>query len=94
MAKKIATAWGERSKNGDSDVTTHDAVIRVYDHTGNVIETYERNGEFREPRILFISGTVLVRNQFHGFRFGAESWLGRRCVLATSNLLIPAGSPI
>jgi hypothetical protein len=27
-------------------------VIRVYDHTGNVIETHERNGEFRESRIF------------------------------------------
>ena len=25
------------------------AVIRVYDETGNVIETHERTGEFKEP---------------------------------------------
>ena len=25
------------------------AVIRVYDETGNVIETYEHKGEFKEP---------------------------------------------
>jgi len=24
-------------------------VIRVYDATGNVIETHKRNGEFKEP---------------------------------------------
>ena len=28
---------------------SHDAVIRVYDAAGNVIETHEHNGEFREP---------------------------------------------
>jgi hypothetical protein len=28
---------------------SHDAVIRVYDDAGNVIETYEHAGEFREP---------------------------------------------
>jgi hypothetical protein len=28
---------------------SHDAVIRVYDNTGNVIETYEHKGEFKEP---------------------------------------------
>jgi hypothetical protein len=27
---------------------SHDAVIRVYDETGNVIETHEHTGEFRE----------------------------------------------
>jgi hypothetical protein len=26
----------------------HDAVIRVYDKAGNVIETHERTGEFKE----------------------------------------------
>jgi hypothetical protein len=26
-----------------------DAVIRVYDETGNVIETHEHAGEFKEP---------------------------------------------
>jgi len=25
----------------------HDAVIRVYDHAGNVIETHEHAGEFK-----------------------------------------------
>jgi hypothetical protein len=27
----------------------HDAVIRVYDEWGNVIETHEHAGDFREP---------------------------------------------
>ena len=27
---------------------SHDAVIRVYDEAGNVIETQERTGEFKE----------------------------------------------
>jgi hypothetical protein len=27
---------------------SHDAVIRVYDAAGNVIETHERKGEFKE----------------------------------------------
>jgi hypothetical protein len=27
---------------------SHDAVIRVYDHAGNVIETREHKGEFKE----------------------------------------------
>jgi len=28
---------------------THDAVIHVYDETGNVIETHEHAGDFKEP---------------------------------------------
>jgi hypothetical protein len=27
---------------------SHDAVIRVYDETGNMVETHEHAGEFRE----------------------------------------------
>jgi hypothetical protein len=27
---------------------SHDAVIRLYDETGNVIETHEQAGEFKE----------------------------------------------
>jgi hypothetical protein len=27
---------------------SHDAVIRVYDKTGNVIETHEHKGDFKE----------------------------------------------
>ena len=28
---------------------SHDAVIRVYDEAGNVIETHEHMGDFKEP---------------------------------------------
>ena len=28
---------------------SHDAVIRVYDGAGNVIETHEHKGDFKEP---------------------------------------------
>jgi hypothetical protein len=28
---------------------SHDAVIRVYDDAGNVIETHEHKGELKEP---------------------------------------------
>ena len=28
---------------------SHDAVIRVYDDAGDVIETHEHAGEFKEP---------------------------------------------
>ncbi len=27
----------------------HDAVIRVYDDAGNVVETHEQKGDFKEP---------------------------------------------
>ena len=30
-------------------VDSHDAVIRVYDDAGNVIETHEHAGDFTEP---------------------------------------------
>jgi hypothetical protein len=28
---------------------SHDVVVRVYDDAGNVIETHEHKGEFKEP---------------------------------------------
>ena len=28
---------------------SHDAVIRVYDEGGNLIETHEHKGDFKEP---------------------------------------------
>jgi len=28
---------------------SHDAVIRVYDAAGNVVETHEQKGDFKEP---------------------------------------------
>jgi len=28
---------------------SHDAVIRIYDEAGNVIETHEHKGDFKEP---------------------------------------------
>src|SRR4029453_17468312 len=31
---------------------SHDAVIRVYDEAGNVIETHEHAGDFREPGVF------------------------------------------
>jgi hypothetical protein len=39
------TAIGYAMHNSRS----HDAVIRVYDEVGNVIETHEHKGEFKEP---------------------------------------------
>jgi hypothetical protein len=30
------------------DSRSHDAVIRVYDDAGNVIQTHEQKGEFKE----------------------------------------------
>jgi hypothetical protein len=33
---------------------SHDAVIRVYDDAGNVIETHEHSGDSRNRRLLFV----------------------------------------
>ena len=44
MAGKQTTAIGYAEHFSRS----HDAVIRVYDDAGNVIETHEHKGEFKE----------------------------------------------
>ena len=35
---------------------SHDAVIRVYDEAGNVIEAHEHTGEFKERAIAQLDG--------------------------------------
>jgi hypothetical protein len=45
-------------------------VIRVYDDAGNVIDTHEHMGEFKEPWRLFQAGAVsqvAVKNNY-GYR--------------------------
>jgi hypothetical protein len=39
---------GPYSQCAVSAVCSHDAVIRVYDEAGNVIETHEHKGDFKE----------------------------------------------
>ena len=34
--------------SAETDSCSHDAVIRVYDAAGNVIETHEHTGDFKE----------------------------------------------
>jgi hypothetical protein len=51
--------WAGFSRRGGSEVRartkakhrsgSHDAVIRVYDKAGDVIETHEHAGDFKEP---------------------------------------------
>jgi len=50
--RAAATALGHRPSSLDYAMhcsRSHDAVIRVYDAAGNVIETHEHNGDFKEP---------------------------------------------
>jgi hypothetical protein len=42
---------------------SHNAVIRVYDEAGNVIETHEHAGDFREPRYAFSRCTCRFNQQ-------------------------------
>ena len=44
-ANAVANAIGYAKHRSRS----HDAVIRVYDESGNVIETHEHKGDFKEP---------------------------------------------
>jgi len=38
---------------GEPNAVSNDAVIRVYDSAGNVIQTHEHAGEFKEWRVHF-----------------------------------------
>jgi cytochrome oxidase Cu insertion factor (SCO1/SenC/PrrC family) len=39
----------EALKDAEFYSRSHDALIRIYDAAGNVIETYEHAGDFKEP---------------------------------------------
>ena len=41
---------------------SHDAVIRVYDDAGNVVETHEYAGEFKEPLVPPFGGDSASQN--------------------------------
>jgi hypothetical protein len=40
---------------------SHDAVIRVYDDAGNVIETHEHAGDFKEPQAFWLPRRFFYR---------------------------------
>ena len=61
--------YTEASTDSGTAPVTHDAVIRVYDESGNVIETHEHKGDFKEwrvnvasthPKILYYYGLQLT----------------------------------
>ena len=43
-----AKGYGEKSRRHPNRSRSHDAVIRVYDAAGNVIEAHEHAGGFKE----------------------------------------------
>ena len=45
---KFFICWAERHRIRDADSRSHDALIRVYDHAGNVIETQKHKDEFKQ----------------------------------------------
>jgi hypothetical protein len=44
----LAAGIESQTTTGESFSRSHDAVIRIYDETGNVIETHEHAGDFKE----------------------------------------------
>jgi len=44
----------KKSNDVNRPGSSHDAVIRVYDDTGNVIETHEHAGDFKEWSMPFL----------------------------------------
>jgi hypothetical protein len=46
----MATPMPSRMQSATQNTTaaSHDAVIRVYDNAGNVVETHEHKGDFKE----------------------------------------------
>jgi hypothetical protein len=45
----VAAMHNELNQPSQFNRRSHNAVIRVYDAAGNVIETHERKGDFKEP---------------------------------------------
>jgi hypothetical protein len=45
---------------------SHDAVIRVYDAAGNMIDTHEHKGEFKEPQAFWLPRRFFYRRGLGG----------------------------
>ena len=50
--------FGRHDKKRQFFSRSHDAVIRVYDEAGNVIETHEHTGDFKEPELIKSDGAA------------------------------------
>jgi len=48
VTARLKTALADAKQKNESS-RSHDAVVRVYDAAGSVIETHEHKGEFKEP---------------------------------------------
>jgi len=78
---KRSARWDEKP-NAVSDAIgyakfrsrSHDAVIRIYDKAGNVIETYEHSGDFKEWWVKFFHRAVRL---FLDNRDGRKKMLAR-----------------
>jgi hypothetical protein len=58
----VGFGYGESNAIGAAGHSSrlHDAVIRVYDESGNVIETHEDKGEFKESYDSFFSSQATI----------------------------------
>jgi hypothetical protein len=48
----LSGAGRDKPQNSMYGSRSHDAVIHVYNAAGNVIETHEHTGDFKEPYVL------------------------------------------
>jgi hypothetical protein len=82
---------------------SHDAVIRVYDEAGNVIETHEHKGDFKEWWLLVTgSAWLLLPHAEDGYwpypffpkrrPLLGENWCGRTNLLSVSRLQTASGA--
>jgi len=69
---------------------SHDAVTRVYDEAGNVIETHEHKGDFKE---WYCSATLLRLDRGTGVGAGRGVRVGRGA-WATADGLLEVNTPI
>jgi hypothetical protein len=61
---------------------SHDAVIRVYDEAGNVIETHEHAGEFKEPLRSIQSNSRFRAGEWN---FNRQSFVGQNSIIRAAN---------
>jgi len=47
--KRLLQSFTTITTHTTGNVSQHDAVIRVYDEAGNVIEMHDHAGEFKKP---------------------------------------------
>jgi hypothetical protein len=67
LSVACSTPTPDAVSNANFRTRSHRAVIRVYDEAGNVIETHEHAGDFKEPCAALVTSAAHECGEWRGY---------------------------